>query len=606
MADENKIQFKEDIDNLANKVEAVDNPPISLSDNIDNNFIPAMNKLQELMNLEYIDINSFKSALNDAKEAARKINEGFSVFNEISPLEKKINELSDENQKKETYNYFKKKLGMAKSLKDNLENPLEKEVKEMKASFDKNKDKHPKEFLEIAVSLKEFTNLPNINAVFMGLESLAFNNKSQMVKDLLSKLDKVSRFIEQNMESFLNDKLNPDSIKEKFQKSTGKSMIEIFIDPKNLLTLQDYEIELNQTRQVLQNIANAIERYRDAGKKPVYKKLLNFYWNAMIFYEAMEDELKKNNDTKALAEKIDANGDEFAKKYEEYSKLYNPEELSKIISYLNNKIGLFEEIYHTNYPKLLNNYKTIINAIESDDKQNGLKPLILAIISAKLSNENEAEMINKVLESGREIINNFNTIDYDQNDEIQKLTIPENENLKKIEKDIAERLGKIELIDNESIKAFGIIDDAQKDLIRDLNQFMIKVKEYWQNDGSLNAQEIMDIKQYYKMLIQELRQVHNLNSIIIKHYKSNLESINVFINNFDIMYDLLNKLSVKKVESRESIFKKMLDKFDFNENDLDKLITNESIKKKEINEYFSDKNIMAELNEALNTLKGVI
>ncbi len=604
MADEN-IQFKEEIEVLANEVEGVDNPPISLSDNIDDNFIPAMNKLQEIMNMESVDINSFKSALNTAKEAAKKIDNGFAVFNKINSLESKINALTDENQKKETYNYFKKKLGTAKSLKDNLENPLEKEVKEMKASFDKNKDKHPKEFLEIAVSLKEFPNLPNINAVFMGLESLAFNNKSQMIKDLLSKLDKVSRFIEQNMESFLNDKLNPDLIKDKFKKSTGKSMIEIFIDPKNLLSPQDYEIELNQTHQVLQNIANTIERYRDSSKKPIYKKLLNFYWNAMVFYEAMEDELEKNNDTKGLAEKIDAKGDEFAKKYQDYAKLYNPDELSKIVSYLDNKIGLFEEIYHTNYVKLLNNYNKITDAIESNDKSKGIKPLILAIISAKLSNENEAEMVNKVLESGKEIVNNFNTIDYDQNDEIQKLTIPNDENLKKIEKDIAERLGKIELIDNESIKIFGIIDDAQKDLIQDLNQFMIKVKAYWENDGSLNAQEIMDIKQYYKMLIQDLRQVYNFNSTIIKHYKSNLESINLFINNFDIMYDLLNKMSVKKVESREAELKKILDRFDFNENDLDKLITSDAVKKQAINEYFNDEH-MNELNEALNILKGVI
>ncbi len=381
-------------------------------------------------------------------------------------------------------------------------------------------------------------------------------------------------------------------------------MIDIFIDPKNLLSQEDYEIELNQTHQVLQNIANTIERYRDASKKPVYKKLLNFYWNAMIFYEAMEDELEKNNDTKALASKIDAKGEEFAKKYEEYSKLYNPDELGKIAEYVNKKIELFKEIYDLNYVKILNNYQKILEAIESRDKTRGIKPLILKIISAEINNAEEGKRIEETLNLARELVNDFGKIDSDQNDEIKELTIPENEALKKIEEDISERLGKIELIDSNSIKLFNLVDDVQKDIIKEVNYFINKIKEDWQNDGALNAQEIKDIKIAYKKLINVLEQMHKLyHTQLIKNYKNNMESVNKFIDNFDIMYGIKNMVNEQRLKENPLITQK---RFDFNENDLDKLISNESIKKQDINEYFNDPKNMGELSDALNILKGVI
>jgi hypothetical protein len=606
-SDENKtddtsnesIPFESEIIELEKKLNTIDEAPINLSDNVEK-LIESLNKIQSMMNEEKINKDDFNIILKDAKEAGEKVNQGFSVDKEIDSVEAKINSISDDKQKNKARDLFKKKLPFAKMFKQ-LENPLEKEVRETKASFDKNKDKHPVEFYEIATSLKEFSNMPNINAVFLGLESLAFSNKKNQINEILNNLDKVSTIVTLNLNRFLNEKLDPTKINEIFKKTTGKDIIEIFKDPKGIIEPDKFQTEFKQTDENLRKIALNVEEYKEMKYKPIYNKLLNFYWNAMTFYETMENKLTQQAETKNLANTIDGLGDKFAETYEKYAKLFNPDEIKNVVDYVNRKIELFKKIYDMYYIKVLHNYIKILKSIE--DKDTGIKKIIIAIANAELNDKDEEKKLEEIKSISNEISESFEKIEPSK-EKVHRLVIPSNTKFKEIEEDIEKRLGKIELIDQNSIKIFSVINGIQREVISDINKFIIVIKQLWSDDYSLSLNGIIKIKKNYSELIKSLKSLNEIYHIpIIKHYKNNVASINKFIDNFDLMYGIKDNLENKRIEENKEIIQA---RFDLRENDLN-VIKKETITKQAINNYFSPSNpeIGAKINKALEALNKI-
>ncbi|MFA5302905.1 MAG: hypothetical protein WC393_00010 [Candidatus Nanoarchaeia archaeon] len=606
MADGEEIQYKSEIEKLKEDLIKIDEPPIDMSKHIEI-LVDSLNKMQELMNNKDINKKDFEDNLINAKKAGVQVNLAFAVDIAIKALEEKINSITDAEAKKKTQDYFKKNLPFIGIFKD-LEKPLETEVKEIKNSFYKNKENHPVQFYELATSLKEFPNLPNINAEFLDLEGMAFNNKKDQIKKMLEGLDKVSTIITMNLKRFLDEKLDPTKIKEMFKQTTGKDIIEIFKDTKGIIEPEKFKAEFNQTNESMKKIAETIENYKDVSHKPIYKKLLNFYWNSMIFYETMENELKLQEETKGLASMIEGLGDDFAKTYEGYAKLYNPDELDKISNYLDKKSSLFTEIYYVNYLNILKNYQKILDAIENKEKKTGIKMLILKIVNAELNNDQEGQKLQEEIQGAKELINAFSNIDSDNNDKIKKFIIPPNAEFETIEKDINKRLGKIVLIDEKSIQLFNLVDDMQKEIIQDVNVFIQQIKNVWEkNKGSLQINDMKLIKENYARLIKSLKSINDIyHNQIIKNYKQNLDSMNKFIDNFDLMYGLKNKVNVlDKNDNKEKDKEIRLIRFDFQENDLDRLIQNETMKKQEINAFFEKNENMDSLNKSLQILKGM-
>jgi hypothetical protein len=586
--------FKTEINTLKDELNKLDEAPIELSDNVEK-LVEHLGSIGALMEKTGDIESALNQLLKDAQVFAQKVNEGFGYDKKIEALEKKINEFPDDEIKKEAYEYFKKNINA--SLFKMLENPLKKEVEDFKKSFDSKKKEHPAEFYKVVTSLKKFENMPNINAVFLGLENLAFQNKKEELNKVLQSLDKISSIITLNLNLFINEKLNPDRIKKLFKDTTGKEVVEVFKNDKGLIEPSQFEQELNQTHQGFEKLAQTIEDYTDSKYKPVYNKLLNFYWNAMIFYETLEQELDKNDETKKLSDVIGNKGEDFAKTYEKYAKFYNPDQLNNIKKYIEEKLKYFEEIYHVNYKKILGNYKKILDTIEDENKK-GIKRLILAIVNSELPNNQEEQKINEeILEFGK-IVNEFNQIDVDQNDKIKKLTlefqIPE------INADISKRLGFIELIDKNSIALFDTVYDIQKKIINDLNTFIASIKEHWsKGTGALDFKSIEEIKLKYSNVISELKKFHNNYHLkIINYYDNNLKSVNKFIDNFDLMFGLKEKYGIKNIEKDVLA----IPRFNFNENDLE-VIRSETFKKQAINEYLAKPEVFNKLNSALQKLQ---
>lgn len=578
-------EYKEKINALANSINTIDNPPISLSDNVEN-FVDFMNLVQAEFSKDAINKDDFKRKLTTAVGHAKNINSGFSISEEIEDVEKSINEIADSKIKEELKNYFNKTIKNRAFFKS-LENSLKKEVEDLKSSFNKHKEKHPAEFYELSTSLKEFANLPNINAVFLGLEDLAFKNKNNMLRELLSGLDKVSNVVTLNFNRFVNEKLNPAIIKDIFKKTTGKEVLDIFKNENGLLSPQDFKKEFRQVHDNLKKLANNVENYKEPKYKPIYGKLLNFYWNSMIFYETIEQEITNNksnmNNPEMYISEINQSGNDFAIIHEKYAKLYNPDELNKIVKYVNEKSKSFNTIYHKNYMIILQNYKDILQAIENRKNKTGIKPLILKIINAEINNQNKEPELNKLIKELTPVINSLNNLP-ESNKQLNEISATNGE-FSEIEKDIGERLGKIVLIDENSIKLFNEIHNKQKIIINDINKFIEQLNEVIKTEKFTLA-HLERTKNNYKDLIRTLK---NLNEIyhkqIIKNYKSNLDSMNKFIDNFDLMYGIKDKLEIKKIEEKKDILN--LNRFDFNENDLD-AIKNETLKKQEINNYFQN------------------